>query len=62
MYPKETLDKFKIIRANKVCDDVYKYLESHFDNLKIEILGDYEGNLMDLMNRGLLEGWCWQTY
>ena len=59
MYPKETLDKFKIIRANKVYDEVYKYLESHFDNLKIEILGDYEGNLMDLMNKGLLEGWCW---
>lgn len=54
-------ERFERIYSHKVNKDVYEYLESHFYDLKIEILGDHEGNIMDLMKNGLLEGWCWQT-
>lgn len=61
MYTKEILDKFNFLHSNKVNNEIYKYLSSCFSNLEIEILGDYKGNLLDLMNQRLLEGWCWQT-
>ena len=53
--------RFQKIYSKNVSGEVLEYLKSKFDNLKIEILGKYGGNLIDLMNRGLLEGWCWQT-
>lgn len=31
------------------------------NNLYIEVLGDYEGSLFELMPAKKLEGWCWQT-
>lgn len=55
------IERFAKIRMHKVPKDVYEYLKSLFDNLHIEIVGKYEGNIIDLMNRGVLEGWCWQT-
>lgn len=54
-------ERFTIIRMNKVPQEVYDYIKSFFDNLYIEIIDKYEGNLMDLMEMGVLEGWCWQT-
>lgn len=54
-------EKFYYIKSNKVNLDVFKYLSDKFINLKIEICGQYEGNVLDLMKQGLLEGWCWQT-
>lgn len=54
-------EKFKIIYSNQVNQDILKYLTPHFDNLTIEILGDYKGNIIELMKQGLLEGWCWET-
>lgn len=56
--PKE---KFEKIYSQKASKEVYEYLKSHFDNLKIEILSDHKGNIMELMEKGLLESWCWQT-
>lgn len=55
------IDKFKVVNSKKVKLKVLNYLKSHFENLKIEILGKYEGNIIELMNRGVLEGWCWET-
>ena len=55
------IERFAEIRMHKVPQEVYNYIKSFFDNLHIEILGKYEGNLIDLMEKGLLEGWCWQT-
>lgn len=55
------MERFAKIRMHKAPKEVYNYLKSHFDNLHIEIVGKYEGKIMDLMDQGLLEGWCWQT-
>ena len=55
------MQKLDIINSNKVDKEIYEILKSKFDNLKIEILSKNKGNLFDLMEKGLLEGWCWQT-
>ena len=55
------MERFAKIRMHQAPSEVYNYLKSLFVALHIEIVGKYEGNLMDLMNQGLLEGWCWQT-
>lgn len=55
------IDKFKVVNSKKVKLKVLNYLKSHFENLKIEISVDYKGNLIELMNRGVLEGRCWET-
>lgn len=57
----ETEDRFKILKKEKIDKNIYYYLKDFFKQLNIEILGRFEGNLFDLMNRGMLEGWCWQT-
>ncbi|MBR3254909.1 MAG: hypothetical protein IKF97_01585 [Clostridia bacterium] len=53
--------RFNLIKKAKKNRRVLKYLKLQMKNLSIEIGGGYQGNLFDLMNRGLLEGWCWQT-
>lgn len=55
------IQKLDIINSNRVNKKIYESLKSKFDNLKIEILASNKGNLFDLMEKGLLEGWCWQT-
>lgn len=54
-------ERFKIIKKQKVNLEVLRYLSGRFKNLTIEIVGKYEGNVMELMKLSLLEGWCWQT-
>jgi len=54
-------ERFQLIRMHKVPQEVYDYMKKFFDQLHIEIVGMYEGNLFDLMEQGRLEGWCWQT-
>lgn len=54
-------ERFEILEKEKIDKKVYFYLKHLFDELKIEILSYYQGNLFDLMKRGKLEGWCWQT-
>ena len=58
---KEEKERFKKINSCKVDKTIYEYLKNSFTNLKIEILGDYSGNIIELMENGKLEGWCWQT-
>ena len=53
--------KFDIINSKAVKPEVLKYLKNKLNNLTIEILGDFKGNILDLMKQGYLEGWCWQT-
>ena len=54
-------ERFDILENEKIDRDIYYYLKNLFEQLNIEILGRYVGNLFDLMKRGKLEGWCWQT-
>lgn len=54
-------ERFDILNKEEIDKNVYYYLKNLFEQLKIEILGKHEGKLFDLMKRGLLEGWCWQT-
>lgn len=54
-------EKFKILRSKIIDLNVVEYLIEKLSNLYIEVLGDYEGNLFELMPVGKLEGWCWQT-
>lgn len=54
-------ERFDILENEKIDKDIYYYLKNLFEQLNIEILGRYVGNLFDLMKRGKLEGWCWQT-
>lgn len=54
-------ERFKLIHQFDIDNFVFKYLKKKLQNLSIEICGDYKGNIIELMNKGLLEGWCWQT-
>lgn len=54
-------ERFKILEKNRADIEVYKYLKEKLENLKIEVCGDYEGKVLDLMKNRGLEGWCWQT-
>lgn len=53
--------RFLVLRNNEADSEVYKYLRDILNPLYIEVCGDYEGTVIDLMKRGTLEGWCWQT-
>ena len=50
-------ERIDLIHSVKVSKKVLNYLEDKLQNLSIEILGDYKGNIIELMKRGLLEGW-----
>lgn len=54
-------DRFKILRSKRIEPKVVEYLMEKLNNLYIEVLGDYEGSLFELMHAWKLEGWCWQT-
>lgn len=54
-------EKFKILHSKRIDKKVVIYLINKLSQLHIEVLGDYEGSLFELMPVGKLEGWCWQT-
>ena len=54
-------ERFKILNSTKVNSEVLEYLSNRFKNLTIEIGSNAKENILTLMKRGLLEGWCWQT-
>ena len=54
-------ERIKLIHQLDIDNSVFEYIKIRLKNLSIEIGGDYEGNVIELMNKGLLEGWCWQT-
>jgi len=53
--------RINILNSKRVDLEVLNYLANKFSHLKIEVCGDYEGDILYLMKNGLLEGWCWQT-
>lgn len=53
-------EKFKLIHQLHIDKSILKYLKSKLQNLSIEV-SDHKGNVIELMHKGLLEGWCWQT-
>ena len=53
--------RINILNSKRVDLEVLNYLANKFSHLKIEVCGDYEGDILYLMEKGLLEGWCWQT-
>ena len=54
-------EKFRILHSKRINPKVVEYLMQKLNNLHIEVLGDYEGSLFQLMPVGKLMGWCWQT-
>lgn len=54
-------ERFDLIHSVKSPKEALDYLKFKLQNLSIEILGDYKGTIIELMSKGLLEGWCWQT-
>lgn len=54
-------EKFKILRSKRINPKIVEYLTHRLSELYIEVLGDYEGLLFELMSTGKLEGWCWET-
>lgn len=54
-------DRFKILRSKIIDPKVVEYLMEKLNNLYIEVLGDYEGSLFELMHACKLNRWCWQT-
>ena len=55
------VEKNRILQYKKVYSNIVNYLMQRFNNLHIEVLGDYEGSLFQLMFAEKLIGWCWQT-
>ena len=49
-------EKIKILNSKKIEDKVIEYLIERFSNLYIEVLGDYEGSLLELMKNERLLG------
>ena len=54
-------ERIKILRSKRIDPKVIEYLIEKLDKLYIEVLGDCEGSLFQLMPIRKLEGWCWET-
>ena len=54
-------EKFKLLNSKKINPQVIRYISHRLNKLYIEILGDDQGSLLELMRAGKLLGWCWQT-
>ena len=54
-------EKFIISHFKRINPKVVEYLIQKLNNLYIEVLGDYEGSLFQLMIAKKLEGECWQV-
>ena len=54
-------EKFRILHSKRIDPKVVEYLMQKLNDLYIEVLGNYEGSLFQLMLVGKLMGWCWQT-
>jgi len=54
-------ERFDIIHSNGIENDVAQYITNKLPNLSIQIATEEEKNVIELMNMGKLNGWCWQT-
>lgn len=50
-----------MVQNQKIDKEVYQYVNRLLKNLYIEVSGFYKGNIMNLMKKGNLQGWCFQT-
>ncbi len=57
----DELERFELINSIPVPKPALNYLKRKLKNLSIEIATSPQKNIIDLMNDGLLEGWCWET-
>ncbi len=53
--------KSKLLNNANIDSNVINYLQNRLSNLDIKVLGNTRGNIFELMNKGVLEGWCWET-
>ena len=51
----------ELLDFKKVDPEIKKYLKDKLSKLHINVLGYYDGSVFELMERGKLEGWCWET-
>ena len=54
-------ERFAILNQEEIDKSIYYYLENLFKEIIIEVTGDYEGKLFELMKCKKLKGWCWET-
>lgn len=54
-------EKFKLARAKKISPELIAYLAEILGNLSINVLGEEQGSILDLMRKNKLEGWCWES-
>ena len=54
-------EKIKILHSKTADKKVVLYLMNRLSQLHINVLGEYEGDLFELMAASKLAGWCWET-
>ncbi len=59
--PLDLEKKFYMLHYKNADIKVLRYLRNILKGLYIEVLGEDEGAIFELMSSGALEGWCWQT-
>lgn len=67
LYENEQLEKqkkFDFLKSQNTSSEVLKYVNMRLQYLTIEFMGNfkkYAGNILYLMKKEQLEGWCWET-
>lgn len=54
-------EKLEILRKQKINLKIKEYLDNILKDLTIEVLGNPEDNILNLMKKEKLEGWCFET-
>lgn len=54
-------ERFTLISQHNIDKSISEYIKTTLENLSIKIGSKDTENIIELMNKGLLEGWCWQT-
>lgn len=55
------MERYRLINSIKVSKKAFKYIKYKLKNLSINIGGEHQGNIMELLKKSLLTGWCWET-
>lgn len=54
-------EKERVLKSNPVPVEIINYLSSLFKTLTIEVANTKQSNIMDLMKKRILEGWCFES-
>lgn len=57
----EEAKKFADIKSQQASSEVWNYLSTKLQYLTIKVENKDPNNIFNLMQRGILEGWCWET-